>query len=618
MFKKNAKTFFSAAILVLTVALAGVVVYAYDLGDLGAHGIYAPLKVEKVWNDKGYEKERPDSITFNVAVESGGGSYGTTYSIGEKDGWRWSTSGNLLGNPCRVSEIPMVGYRTGYEISPDDNGYKVTITNTYDPTKYTVTYHDLLKKEQLVEGEEPFADEAHKDLRYNSKTPDYNDGNAPQHTGYNFQGWSKYKDYAWPYMDSIVQNDQDYWAIWTKTYTITYVDGVEDEEVFADQKHPVEVKVTPTLDRYVYTPRFEGANGSREPAREGYEFTGWTPKVDTFVTGDKTYTATWKKTDKKYTVTYKDSLTADELKEGEEPFETEVHKDILHNARTPEYNNGIEPKHEGYKFAGWYPTVYDYVTKDMTYEARWVEAYTVTYTDGVEDEEVFEDQVYPNCGYGDETPAFHWNPVTRMFTAASGETADIPVREGYKFTGWTPEVDPYVYGNAVYTATWEKDKDPEPTTPTTPVTPIYYTVTYTDGVEGEEVFADQVTDKLVYGTKTPEFAGEPLRDGYTFEGWTPVVADLVTGNAIYTATWKPVENLDEPDVPLSPGITLPPDEFLDDPETPLGPAPKLTDDVDDPDQPKTGDEMPLMDLAGIMIIAIGALGAVCLTRRKHS
>lgn len=535
MFKKNAKTFFSAAILVLTVALAGVVVYAYDLGDLGAHGIYAPLKVEKVWNDKGYEKERPDSITFNVAVESGGGSYGTTYSIGEKDGWRWSTSGNLLGNPCRVSEIPMVGYRTGYEISPDDNGYKVTITNTYDPTKYTVTYHDLLKKEQLVEGEEPFADEAHKDLRYNSKTPDYNDGNAPQHTGYNFQGWSKYEDYVYPYMDSIVQNDQDYWAIWTKTYTITYVDGVEDEEVFADQKHPVEVKVTPTLDRYVYTPRFEGANGSREPAREGYEFTGWTPKVDTFVTGDKTYTATWKKTDKKYTVTYKDSLTADELKEGEEPFETEVHKDILHNARTPEYNNGIEPKHEG-----------------------------------------------------------------------------------YKFTGWTPEVDPYVYGNAVYTATWEKDKDPEPTTPTAPVTPIYYTVTYTDGVEGEEVFADQVTDKLVYGTKTPEFAGEPLRDGYTFEGWTPVVADLVTGNAIYTATWKPVENLDEPDVPLSPGITLPPDEFLDDPETPLGPAPKLTDDVDDPDQPKTGDEMPLMDLAGIMIIAIGALGAVCLTRRKHS
>ena len=68
-----------------------------------------------------------------------------------------------------------------------------------------------------------------------------------------------------------------------------------------------------------------------------------------------------------------------------------------------------------------------------------------------------------------------------------------------------------------------------------------YTVTYTDGVENEEVFADQVYSDLRKDSTTPAFNGTPTRTGYTFAGWDPEVAETVTVNATYTAKWTPVE-----------------------------------------------------------------------------
>ena len=65
-----------------------------------------------------------------------------------------------------------------------------------------------------------------------------------------------------------------------------------------------------------------------------------------------------------------------------------------------------------------------------------------------------------------------------------------------------------------------------------------YTVTYTDGVDGVEIFKDQVYADLTAGTATPKFDGTPTRVGYFFAGWNPAVADTVTGNVTYTATWK--------------------------------------------------------------------------------
>ena len=68
-----------------------------------------------------------------------------------------------------------------------------------------------------------------------------------------------------------------------------------------------------------------------------------------------------------------------------------------------------------------------------------------------------------------------------------------------------------------------------------------YTVTYTDGVDGEEVFADQVYSDLRKDSATPVFNGTPTRTGYTFAGWEPEVAATVTQTVTYVAKWTPVK-----------------------------------------------------------------------------
>jgi hypothetical protein len=81
--------------------------------------------------------------------------------------------------------------------------------------------------------------------------------------------------------------------------------------------------------------------------------------------------------------------------------------------------------------------------------AQWkCKQYTVKYTDGVEDEEVFEDQITPNLTVLDETPKFK---------------GDDPEREGYRFGGWDPEVSQTIdpsqadEDNVItYTAVWKK------------------------------------------------------------------------------------------------------------------------------------------------------------------
>lgn len=80
-----------------------------------------------------------------------------------------------------------------------------------------------------------------------------------------------------------------------------------------------------------------------------------------------------------------------------------------------------------------------------------------------------------------------------------------------------------------------------------------YTVTYTDGVDGEEVFEDQVYPYIRPDAETPAFNGTPQRDGYTFTGWAPQVAETVTGDAVYTAQWEKDPAAPHPDDPAAPG-----------------------------------------------------------------
>ena len=108
--------------------------------------------------------------------------------------------------------------------------------------------------------------------------------------------------------------------------------------------------------------------------------------------------------------------------------------------------------------------------------------------------------------YGDNTPAF------------KGETTGEP---GWTFAGWEPEVAETVTGDVTYTAKWTQNE---------------YTVTYAPGDHG--TFEPKSYNKKHYGDKTPAFDGETTGEpGWTFDGWTPDVAETVTGDVTYTAKW---------------------------------------------------------------------------------
>ncbi len=63
-----------------------------------------------------------------------------------------------------------------------------------------------------------------------------------------------------------------------------------------------------------------------------------------------------------------------------------------------------------------------------------------------------------------------------------------------------------------------------------------YTVKYQPGIQG--TFAEQSTSGLHYGDATPDFDGTPTGNpGWSFAGWSPEVADTVTGDATYVAQW---------------------------------------------------------------------------------
>ena len=224
-----------------------------------------------------------------------------------------------------------------------------------------------------------------------------------------------------------------------------------------------------------------------------------------------------------YTVTYTDG-------QGGTLFADVVYRNLQLDATTPKYNDANVPVVAGWEFAGWSPAYAGTVTGNVTYVAQWKTSpitpslldllpadttYTVTYTDGVEDAVIFNDQATSGLLAGDATPAM----------------AD-PVREGYRFDGWEPAVSETVTADVTYTAKWTK----------------LYTIVFLDGTEENNVVLSQ---QVAEGENTP-LPANPTREGYDFtawidqngNGWGDSASKPVTGDATYTATWRAHDAVD--------------------------------------------------------------------------
>ena len=246
-----------------------------------------------------------------------------------------------------------------------------------------------------------------------------------------------------------------------------------------------------------------------------------------------------------YTVTYTDGV------DGEEVFADQVYSDLRKDSTTPAFNG--TPTRTGYTFAGWEPEVAETVTANATYTAKWTPVEPKAPT--ADDLKKLEMAVQVKCVVDD----------SQQHTAAYGLLGEYdedyfvgePRKDG---DDWLCDISYYPERYvAAFNTTFQNLKHVQNDEKIVPVTLIWagdswqikeqgrvpvtevYTVTYTDGVENEEVFADQVYSDLRKDSTTPAFNGTPTRTGYTFAGWDPEVAETVTANATYTAKWTPVE-----------------------------------------------------------------------------
>ena len=115
------------------------------------------------------------------------------------------------------------------------------------------------------------------------------------------------------------------------------------------------------------------------------------------------------------------------------------------------------------------------------------------------------------------------------------QTPTTTANTHYVFSWWSPSLNTNskVLSDVTYTAIWWEDNNNDGQNDEFETK---YTVTYRDWVDGS-VFEEDIHTNILSWTTTPTHTN-PTRLNYVFSGWTPSIAEKVTANAIYTATWK--------------------------------------------------------------------------------
>ena len=285
------------------------------------------------------------------------------------------------------------------------------ISSSSEPKTFTVTWKNedglVLELDQdVLEGTLP---------TYEGQTP-----TKPNDAQYNyvFKGW-------YPEVSEVTA-DIIYTATYQeelRKYTVTWVD--EDGTVLEiDNDVP-----------YGTTPEYNDGTPSKEStAQYTYTFDGWSNEVSE-VTGDVTYTATYKEELRKYTITWVDEndnvLHSEEVAYGEVP---------TYDGNEPSKDSTVQ---HTYVFNGWTPNVVA-VTGEATYKATFLEqvrTYVVRWLnyDGtvLETDEGVE--------YG-ALPSFDGTQPVR----ANIRGVD------YSFKGWSPVIS-VVESDQTYTATYDYD-----------------------------------------------------------------------------------------------------------------------------------------------------------------
>ena len=439
---------------------------------------YTPTRANYTFKGWSTDKNATSGSTTSVNA----GLMPTLYAIWEINKYTvtWDVDGTKTTETYTHGSTP--SYKNGTPTKASDGKYEYTFTG-WSPSLSAVT-SDITYTAQFsaksightitwkVEGQDDVTT-----VVGNGETPEYPNGTPTKAStaeySYTFTGWS-------PAVNAAT-GDATYTAQFEakkRSYTITWL----NEDGTTIDTTTVEYGKVPTH-----------ADPTKASTDEfSYEFTGWTPAV-VAVTGNATYTATFKGNTRSYTVTWLD-------------YDGSVIKDAEKVAYGTTPTAPADPVRNSsaqydYTFAGWTPKV-DKITGDTTYTATYTESlrsYTITWViDGNTETTTVK--------YGD-VPT-HANPTKAETDAYT-----------YEFTGWdtTPVA---VTGEATYTAQFKATKKS-------------YTITWVIDGKSETTsveYGEMPTHADPTKASTPEFS-------YTFTGWSPAIK-AVDGEATYTAQFK--------------------------------------------------------------------------------
>ena len=321
----------------------------------------------------------------------------------------------------------------------------------------------------------------------------------PQKEGYTFTGWdavipAKMPEQALTFTAQFQINK----------YKVKFVDEDQTTVLLAEAEYEYNADLTTVAPDMTNKTNVDGAPFSTWVASVG----DWTGKVPA---GDVVYTALY---GGEFDLVFK--------VDGQE-----VKKAVV------EYNNAFTapeaPSKTGFNFTGWKdqfdkaPADYSskMPAKNVIFEAQWeIIHYTFTYTlngGAIEGE----------------------NPNLTDVTIESSFTLKNPVRKGYNFVGWTatgiatPSTQVAIantQANNTYVANWEA---------------INYNLTY--NLNGGAL-PENITNPATYTIEDAVALNNPVKEGYTFTGWTGTeLADASTSvtipagsvnNRSYEATWS--------------------------------------------------------------------------------
>lgn len=314
---------------------------------------------------------------------------------------------------------------------------------------------------------------------------------APTMEGYTFKGWT-------PSVGTMEGKDTVYTATWEiATFDAKYiVDGATWEAFPTEFGAEVDVPA--------------------DPYKEGYTFTGWSPKVD----------ATMPAHDTEYIAVFEANEYDAIFKLEEDDADEDAYDKIPAKFDQPITEPAVAPEKEGFDFGGWVDENGNPVgtmnAEGKTFYAVWNPAtdtkyYIATYTMGTN-------------GTYSETPDAE--PIEKSGTTGAPVEVTPNAAEGFKVDEEKSVLTGTILpdGSTTLKVYYAREK----VTVTFDANDGMFTITDDNGVEVEK---EEIVYELYYGAAVVAPA-DPELTGSTFKGWNPAVVNKAIEDAIYVAQWN--------------------------------------------------------------------------------